>query len=84
MMNELRNLPNIGKVAEKNLIEAGIENPQKLTNLGSKAAFVRIKSSDPSAWINVLYALEGAIQGLKRHDLSDETKSDLKAFYKSL
>lgn len=48
-MNELRNLPNIGKVAEKNLIEAGIENPQKLTNLGSKAAFVRIKSSDPSA-----------------------------------
>jgi DNA transformation protein len=30
-----------------------------------------------------LSALEGAIQGVRWHHLSDETKADLKAFYHS-
>ena len=80
-MGELSKLPNIGKAVEAQLIQVGIEAPEALREIGAKAAWLKIQEIDPSACINRLMALEGAIQGVKKTGLSDAVKADLKAFY---
>lgn len=80
-MGELSKLPNIGKVVEKQLNDVGINTIDELINLGSKEAWLKIKEVDESACLNRLMALEGAIQNIRWHDLSDEDKQNLKDFY---
>lgn len=80
-MGELSKLPNIGEVVEKQLNEVGIETAEQLMKLGSKEAWLRIKGIDDSACLNRLYGLEGAIQGIRWHNLSKEIKDELKDFY---
>jgi len=80
-MKKLTDLPNIGKVVAKQLYAVGIKNDEDLIQTGSKKAWLLIQQSDPSACYNRLCGLEGAIQGIRRHHLSDETKADLKTFY---
>lgn len=80
-MGELTALPNIGKELERQLNEIGIHTPQQLRETGSKAAWLQIQSRDPSACMNRLSGLEGAIQNIRWHNLDDATKADLKAFY---
>lgn len=81
-MGSLSKLPNIGTVLENQLCMAGIETPEQLQQTGSKQAWLKIKASDPSACYNRLCALEGAIEGVRWHDLSEDVKEDLKIFYK--
>ena len=73
-MGELSKLPNIGKVVEKQLNEVGINTVDDLINIGSKEAWLKIKKIDESACINRLMALEGAIQNIRWHNLSDDDK----------
>ncbi len=80
-MGELAKLPNIGKVVEEQLNKVGIKTVEQLKEIGSKHSWLKIKEIDASACINRLYALEGAIQGIRWHHLSDEIKSELKEFY---
>lgn len=80
-MGELSKLPNIGKVVEKQLNDVRINTIDELINLGSKEAWLKIKEVDESACLNRLMALEGAIQNIRWHDLSDEDKQNLKDFY---
>ena len=80
-MGELSKLPNIGEVVEKQLNEVGRMTYEKLKEIGSKQAWLDIKSIDDSACIHRLYALEGAIQGIKKSQLSKEVKAELKGFY---
>ncbi|ADZ85596.1 TfoX/Sxy family protein [Cellulosilyticum sp. ST5] len=80
-MGELSKLPNIGKVVEAQLNEVGITTTEQLKNLGSKKAWLKIKEIDDSACINRLCGLEGAVQGIRWHDLDNQTKQDLKHFY---
>lgn len=81
----LTDLPNISKVIASDLQKAGINTIDELIQLGSKEAFIRILlQADHEACVNKLCALEGAIQGTRWHHLSNDTKADLKAFYKSL
>jgi len=80
-MENLSSLPNIGKKLQRQLNEAGIFTVSELLNLGSKQAWLKIKLNDPSACINRLYALEGAIQGINRHALPQHIKAELKEFY---
>lgn len=80
-MGELSTLPNIGKTVEQQLNEVGIETIKQLIEIGSKQAWLRIKSIDDSACINRLYALEGAVEGIRWHNLSEEVKAELKEFY---
>ena len=82
-MGELSKLPNIGKVVEKQLNEVGINTVDDLINIGSKEAWLKIKKIDESACINRLMALEGAIQKIRWHNLSDDDKENLKEFYNS-
>ena len=80
-MGELSKLPNIVKTVEAQLIQVGIEPPDALRQVGAKAAWLKIQEIDPSACIHRLLALEGAIEGVKKIELSDAVKADLKAFY---
>ena len=80
-MGELSKLPNIGKVLEKQLNDVGINTSDDLINLGSKEAWLKIKEIDDSACLNRLMALEGAIQNIRWHNLSEEDKDNLRNFY---
>lgn len=80
-MSNLSNLPNIGKVLEEQLVKVGINTEAELKRSGSKEAWLNIRGIDKSACYNRLCALEGAIQGIRWHSLSDEVKKDLKEFY---
>ena len=79
-MGELSKLPNIGKVVEKQLNEVGINTVDELIDIGSKEAWLKIKEIDESACLNRLMALEGAIQNIRWHNLSEEDKKNLKDF----
>ena len=80
-MGELSKLPNIGNVLEKQLNDVGINTIEDLINLGSKETWLKIKEIDDSACLNRLMALEGAIQNIRWHNLSEEDKDNLRNFY---
>lgn len=80
-MGELCSLPNISVVMEKQLQDAGIETIEQLKSVGSRAAWLRILANDPSACYNRLCGLEGAICGIRWHNLPEEQKQALKQFY---
>ena len=80
-MVNLSKLPNIGAVVEEQLNQVGITTYDQLKETGSKQAWLKIKAIDESACINRLYGLEGAIQGIKKSQLSPEVKAELKEFY---
>lgn len=81
-MEKLSDLPNIGPEVEKQLNEAGITNYEQLKSIGAEAAWLKIQEFDESACINRLYALEGAIRGIRKTLLPDERKAELREFYK--
>ena len=84
-MEELNEMPNIGKELAKKLKLVGISKPEQLIKLGSKNAIIRLSTLENSgACINMLYALEGAIRGVRWHDLSREEKDVLLAFFQSI
>ncbi len=80
-MGELSRLPNIADKLESQLNEAGIATAAQLKEIGSREAWLRILARDPSACIMRLSALEGAIQGVRWHDLDDGVKASLREFY---
>ena len=80
-MGELVSLPNIAAKLEGQLADVGITTIDELKKVGSREAWLRILARDPSACIMRLSSLEGAIQGIRWHNLDDETKASLKAFY---
>ena len=81
-MGELQKLSNIGKEIEKQLNTVGIHTYDDLVNTGSQEAWLKIKAIDPSACVNRLMSLEGAIQNVRWHNLPDTDKLHLKEFYK--
>ena len=80
----LEDMPNIGKNIADKLKEVGITTPEELQKVGSKKALLRLRERDPGACASQLYALEGAIQGIRWHYLTDYEKQELKEFHKNL
>lgn len=80
-MSDLSKLPNIGKTLADKLIQVGINTPNDLKSIGSEDSFVRIRTVDSNACINTLYALEGAVQGIRWHNLDSARKAELKDFF---
>ncbi len=80
-MGQLAELPNIGTKVEAQLNEVGITTYEELVATGAKDAWRKIQSIDESACIHRLMALDGAIKGVKKSELSNERKAELKAFY---
>ena len=84
-MKSLTELPNIGKTLAHKLEMIGIRNEQELKQMGSENAIIKIATIENSgACINMLYALEGAIQGIRWHSLDKGRKQELKEFYKMM
>jgi DNA transformation protein len=81
MKSDLINQINIGKDTESKLIQAGIDSFAKLKAIGSEQAFLRLQKLDPGACLDLLYGLEGAIQGIKWNELSKEKKQALQQFH---
>jgi DNA transformation protein and related proteins len=82
---DLLDMPNVGKVLAKNLNAVDIHTPEQLRGVGSKDAFLRIRTTaDPGACLHMLYGIQGAIEGIPDGRLSDATKEELKSFYRSL
>lgn len=81
-INELTRLPNIGNVLAEELIQAEIDTPEKLKEIGTEQAFIRILSIDETACMSKLQAIEGAIRGIRWHELPKERKEELKQFFR--
>jgi DNA transformation protein len=78
-------LPNIGDTLAKQLNNVGITNYQELKATGSRNALQKIALLDNNgACLSMLYALEGAIQGIRWHALPEQKKFELKEFYKRM
>lgn len=82
MTSDLSTHVNIGKDTESKLVEAGIDSFKKLETIGSEGAFLRLQVIDPGACLNLLYALEGAVEGVRSNKLTAEKKQALQEFYK--
>lgn len=81
-MTRLTDTPNIGTVLAKKLESVGIDSREKLIEIGSKDALARIATiEDNDVCINMLYALEGGIQGIRWHGLSKDEKMELKEYF---
>ena len=83
-MQPLSKLPNIGKELEKRLMKVGINSAEELISIGSSKAFQLLIALDPTMCINSFMALEGAIQGIRWHNLDPAKKQELKEHYNIL
>ena len=79
--HEISRLPNIGKVMADKLKRADIHSYHELKKVGAEKAFLRLKAEDEGACLSSLCALEGAIEGIRWHDLTKEKKNELKRFF---
>lgn len=77
-MSHLTDLPNIGDVLAEKLLCIGIENRDQLADLGSVEAVISIGQATKSGCYSMLYALEGAIQGVRWHSLTEDVRWALK------
>ena len=75
----LTSLSNVGDVLAKKLAVIGITSHDDLVSLGSVEAMLKIRDGlDPGACYNMLYAIEGAIRGIRWHNIPKEERSLLK------
>jgi DNA transformation protein and related proteins len=84
MNTGFKKVPNIGKELNDLLLLAEIENIEKLQFLGTEQAFIKLKTVHPEACINMLYAIEGAVQNIRWHYLETTRKLELKEFFRML
>jgi DNA transformation protein len=82
--NPLKSLPNIGEILAEELVKVGVCSEDDLKRIGSEKAFMRIRAIDKSACMCKLMALEGAIEGIRWHNLPPDKKEELRFFYKQI
>ena len=83
-MTKLTSLLNIGKAIEAKLESVDITTAEELKSIGSREAFVRLKTQYPNICIVYLYSLEGAVTNNEYNQLSDDVKLSLKEFNDNL
>jgi DNA transformation protein len=80
-MTELTTMPNIGEKLSAELRKVGITSAEQLSRVGSVEAAVRITRGRPHTGYNLLYALEGAVRGVRWHLLAKEDRTWVRAEY---
>ena len=83
----VKHLRNVGPKLAVKLVEARIDSPEKLRQLGAKKAFEKMYASgDSYGDFNAayLYALEGAIRDCDWLDIPLEIKQEYRAFAQRL
>lgn len=83
-MGELTKLPNIGSIMEKRLAAVGICDVEALMKNGSKEAYTKLYLHEGDTCFSSLCGLEGAIQGIRWHNLSSQSKENLKKFFNTI
>lgn len=73
--------PNIGPKVAGELARVGIHTYEALAAVGSVEAALRIAAGRPHTGYNLLYALEGAVRGVRWHDIDRPELERLKAEY---
>ncbi len=82
---EFQELPNVGPKLAENLRRAGFDSIESFRAAGAEEAFLRIRTQvDPTACFHQLTALEGAVQGVRKTQLSQERKTELRTFFDGL
>lgn len=82
--DNFKDVPNLGKILISDLKQVEITTIEQLKAIGAKSVFLKLKSIDNNACINTLYALEGAVEGVRWHNISKERKIDLLDFFHSI
>lgn len=82
-MENLTDLPNLGPDTARQLQAVGITTAQALRQTGSREAWLRIQAQDSSACYNRLLGLEGAVRGIRKAELPESVKAELKEFYQA-
>ena len=80
-------LRNIGPVCARQLVEIGIDTPEKLKKLGAVKTYEKLLTSGVQCGcINAayLYALEGAINNCDWRDLPEKRKEEFKTYTANL
>ena len=77
-MKNLSELPNIGNAVANQLKQVGILDEDDLKSIGAEQAWLKIQQIDKTACINKLYALEGAILGIKKSFVAKRKKRSIK------
>lgn len=67
----------LGPVSKRMLVAAGITSIETLRHLGSVEAYRRVRSRDPRASLNLLWALEGALTGRPWEDVARNDRLSL-------
>lgn len=75
--SSLAGLANLGPKSAQFLHHAGITSQEQLEQLGSVKAYLMVKQVEPSASLNLLWALEGAISGLHWREVAREHRTSL-------
>ncbi|MBQ9375567.1 MAG: TfoX/Sxy family DNA transformation protein [Ruminococcus sp.] len=81
---KLSKLPNIGEVLEKQLEAVGIDTPEKLREIGTEQVFLKLKAYETDSCFHKLTAIEGAVRGIPKKNISENRKIELKAFFDKL
>lgn len=78
---ELTKLPNIGPELARLLNEIEVYDSEELQALGAEMAILRMKAQGLDVCFHKLTALEGAVQGIKKSQLTPERKAELRMFF---
>ncbi|MBU0595103.1 TfoX/Sxy family protein [Candidatus Bipolaricaulota bacterium] len=70
-------LPNIGTSVARELLDAGISTAEGLKRLGAVDTALQLIASGHEVCASKLYALEGAIRGIRWHDIPLEERRAL-------
>ena len=81
---ELTKLPNIGPELARQLNEVDIRDSEELKELGAEMACLRMKAGGLDVCFHKLTALEGAVQGVRKTQLTAERRAELRAFFDGL
>jgi len=82
--NRLKDLPNLTFQLEVLLFEAGITNEETLRALGARASWLKMRAKNKALSIKVLFALEGAIEGLHEAALPAGIRRELTEWFNAL
>jgi DNA transformation protein and related proteins len=72
-------LPNLGPACSIRLQAVGIHNLKDLREMGAVGAYCLVKNHGYPTSLNLLWAIYGALNGMKWNEVPDEIKSQLKS-----
>lgn len=73
----IRDLSNLGPKSQQMLQRAGVDSLEQLRTLGSVRAYVLVKKNGGNPSLNLLWALEGALTGLRWQEVARDHRTSL-------